>query len=289
MPTKIEKDALTGIELKGHEWDGIKELNTPLPRWWLYVFYATIVWAAGYMVFYPAVPWLGGHSVGVLGYTARDDLGDKLKAQQARRAGGVAKIEAAAPAAILKDQELLKIARRGGEVAFKENCAACHGVGGAGTKGSYPVLADDDWIWGGSVDAIALTIRHGIRSEDPNARASEMPAYGAGLLTPAQIDEVAEFVLSLSGKATSTAAAGKGSITYAEQCAACHGEKGQGNVELGAPKLSDQIWLYGGTKAAIVAQVSKPRQGVMPAFEGRLDETTRKMLAVYVHALGGGQ
>jgi len=241
------------------------------------------------MVLYPSVPWFRGHTTGTLAYTARADFEQKQQAERGRRTeqqGGIAK---ASLAEILKDERLRAIAKQGGRAAFNENCAPCHAVGGAGNKGGFPVLADDDWLWGGSVDAIFQTIAHGIRSDDPETRQSEMPAYGAGLLTAAQIDDVAEFVLSLTDRATDKAAAGRGSITFGEQCAACHGDKGQGNQELGAPRLADQIWLYGSTKKDIVAQVTKPKQGVMPAFAARLDETTRKMLAIYVHQLGGGQ
>lgn len=287
MPTKVEKDHLTGTDTTGHEWDGLKELNTPLPKWWLYVFYATIAFALAWVVLYPALPFRG--ATGVTGWIAREAIGPVLEEQRARQEPMLARIRAATPAQVAADPELRAFALAGGRVAFANNCAGCHGAGGQGATGGFPSLADDEWLWGGSFDAIAQTIRHGIRNtEDPQARASIMPPYAA-MLQPAQIADVAEYVLSLSGRSTDAAAAGRGRETYAQQCVACHMPNGQGNRLLGAPNLTDQVWLYGSDKAAIQRQVASPRMGVMPAWGGRLDPATVTMLTVYVHALGGGQ
>ena len=290
MPTKIEKDSLTGTETTGHEWDGIKELNSPLPRWWLYVLYATILWSVAYWFVFPALPGISGYTKGLLGYDQRSALEAQL-ASAYERQGVFRDAVAETPLAEIRaDAEILPFAIAGGRAAFADNCAPCHGLGGAGQSGGYPSLADDAWIWGGTLDDIYTTLVVGIRSDHPDTRWSEMPAYGElEILSPGEIDDVAEYVLSLSGSGTDAAAAARGAETYEIQCLACHGEGGAGVAELGAPNLSDQIWLYGGDKDSLVAQIGWPQQGVMPAWSGRLDDSTVKMLSVYVHTLGGGQ
>ncbi len=294
MPTKVEKDAITGQDTTGHEWDGLKELNTPLPKWWLYVMYATIAFAVVWWVLYPSWPWVHGYFHGVLGYSQRQALDERMAEAAAARSGVQERLAAASLEQIAADPELMAFAYAGGQAAFNDNCAPCHGLGGAG-QGNYPSLADDSWLWGGTLDAIQTTIQHGIRSGDPDARVNQMPAFGAEqMLDRAQIDDVATYVLSLSGQAPQpsqdeAAAIKSGAVLFADQCAACHGDDGKGNQELGAPNLTDDIWLYGGTKADIVRQIYQPRQGVMPAWAGRLDPVTIKSLAIYVHALGGGQ
>ena len=285
MPTKIEKDDVTGRDTTGHEWDGIRELNTPLPRWWVNLFYVTVIWAFGYMALYPSLPWIDGW----FGYWSRAELSRSLDEQRGQRAGFVARIDEAELGAIRGDAELLNFALAGGRQVFADNCAPCHGAGGAGATG-YPNLADDDWLWGGSLADIQHTIRHGIRNADDRSRTSQMPRFGAdGILKPAEIEAVADHVLSLSGAAAAGPGAKAGAALYAEHCVACHGEKGEGNRELGAPRLDDRIWLYGGDRASVVRSIASARAGAMPAWSGRLDEATIKMLAVYVHALGGGK
>ena len=279
----------TGPETTGHEWDGIREYNNPLPKWWVYVFYASIVWSVGYWVLYPSIPWVNGYFGGLLGYSQRQDLTDQMAAARAAQADMRGRIDRASLEEILADPDLRAFAVAGGRTAFGDNCAACHGPGGGGRPG-YPILADDDWLWGGSIQDIHQTVMHGIRHEGAETRISEMPAFGAdGMLTRPQIVDVAEHVLSLTGRATDAAAAERGASLYAENCAACHGDRGQGERAMGAPALDNDIWLYGGDRAAIVAQITRPRHGVMPAWSGRLDPVTLKMLAVYVHALGGGE
>jgi len=288
MPTKIEKDAVSGVETTGHEWDGIKELNNPLPRWWIYTFYATIAFSLLWVVLYPAIPTLSGHSPGTLGYTQRTAVEARLAAARAAQAPMLNRIAAASLEQIRSDPALAAFAQAGGRIAFAENCAGCHQAGGAGARG-FPNLADDDWLWGGSLDAIQQTIAHGIRNADERSRNSAMPRFGVdGILTAAQIADVADHVLSLSGAAAGAGAA-RGASLYAENCAACHGEAGEGNREQGAPRLGDRIWLNGGDKPAIVRMIANPAMGVMPAWSARLDAATVKMLAVYVHALGGGE
>ncbi len=289
MPTKIEKDLITGTDTTGHEWDGIKELDTPLPKWWLYVFYACIAWSLVYYVFYPAWPSLSSHTGGLLGYSSRVEIREQLAAQTAERAPFVERIRAASLEKIEGQADLLNFAIAGGRAVFAENCAACHGSGGAGATG-FPSLADDDWLWGGSRDAIWQTIRHGVRNADTDSRQSQMPRFGVdGILKRTEIADIAEYVLSLSAMPADAAAAGRGAPLFAENCAACHGEKGEGNQELGAPNLADKIWLYGGSRLAVTESITNARAGSMPAWSGRLDDATIKMLTIYVHSLGGGK
>lgn len=289
MPTKIEKDEITGTETTGHEWDGIKELNTPLPKWWVWTFYVTIAWSIGYFIAYPSWPTLSGHTPGVLGWTQRGEIAEKLAEAKAQKAPFVSRIERAALEDIRRSPDLLNFAMAGGRSVFAENCAPCHGAGGAGLKG-FPGLADDSWLWGGTLADIHTTIAHGIRNASNDSRTSVMPKFGAdGLLNDRQIDDVAEYVLSISRRPANAGAARRGEAVYAENCVACHREDGTGNTELGAPDLTANIWVYGGDKATIVETIRNSRAGSMPAWTGRLDDATIKMLAVYVHALGGGK
>lgn len=288
MP-EVEKDAVTGSDIRDHEWDGIRELNTPLPRWWLWTFYATILWSIGYWIVYPAWPTLTDYTRGVLGWSQYQRLEEQLREVEAQRAAYVERFRAASFDEIRTDKELLNLALAGGRTAFADNCVPCHRQGGAGAKG-YPNLADDAWLWGGGFQDIRTTLRYGIRSGHPEARVSEMPRFGAdGFLTEAQISDVAEYVLSLSGRETDAAAAERGAPLFAENCAICHGPGGEGSHDFGAPRLDDAIWLYGGDKETVVETITNARRGVMPAWVNRLDETTIKMLTVYVHSLGGGQ
>jgi len=286
MPTKIEKDALSGQETTGHEWDGVKELNTPLPTWWVYTFYATIVFSVVYCVLYPSWPWINSHAPGLLGQTNRTDLTRELDAQAEGRASFVDRIRAASLDQIRKDPALLSFAMAGGRSAFQTNCMQCHGAGGAGSTG-FPNLVDDDWLWGGTVDQLYATIQHGIRNTDDRSRQSLMPKFGVdGLLTGPQVAAVTDYVLSLSGRGQ---AAPEGAKIWQEQCVACHQADGKGNQELGAPNLTDGIWLYGGDRNSIYRSIFYARNGSMPAWSGRLDDATLKMLAIYVHSLGGGR
>lgn len=289
MPTKIEKDAITGTETTGHEWDGIKELDTPLPRWWLNVFYATIAFAVVYSLLFPSWPWVNGYFHGLLGYSTRVSIEKTMADAAAAKAPMIDKIKATSLQDIEKNPDLLNFAIGGGKAVFADNCAACHGPGGGGNKG-IPNLADDDWLWGGTLDQIYQTVSFGIRNTNPKSRQSAMPRFGADqILKPEQINDVAEYVLSLTGKSTDAAAAQRGSQVFADNCVACHGDKGQGNIEMGAKQLNNGIWLYGGDKATIVETITYARNSSMPAWSERFDDPTIKMLAVYVHSLGGGK
>lgn len=284
-----ETDKVTGTETTGHEWDGIKELNTPLPRWWLWTFYATIVWAIGYWIVMPAWPLVSSYTAGLLGYTNRAAVAERIEEARAAQSAYLERIEASSLTDIRGDPDLLGFALAGGRSSFAVNCSPCHGRGAAGSPG-YPNLNDDAWLWGGTLDAIAYTITYGVRNEHEDARPGAMPAFVRDeILTREQADDVAEYVLSLSGRSEDAAAAERGAEVFAEQCVTCHREGGVGNVEVGAPNLSDEIWLYGGDKETIVRTVANGRAGVMPAWIDRLSPATIKQLAVYVHSLGGGE
>lgn len=285
-----DKQPEEAVGTTGHEWDGIKELNNPLPRWWLYTLYATIVWAIGYCVLYPALPGLSDGTKGMLGWSSRADVRAEMRLVGQARAATVAKIESTPLDQLRHDPKLMRFAVEGGRSAYKVYCVQCHGTGAAGAKG-YPNLNDDDWLWGGDMAAIEATLRHGIRAPDDEAtRTSMMPAFGRdGMLTATQIDDVVEHVRRLSRQPFDARRAGKGAVVFAEQCAACHAPDGSGNRAIGAPDLTDAIWLYGGDRATLARTVHGPRGGVMPAWEKKLDKVTIKQLAAYVHSLGGGE
>jgi cytochrome c oxidase cbb3-type subunit 3 len=288
-PTERDIDAVTGVATTGHEWDGVKELNKPLPRWWLITFYATVVWAVGYWIAYPAFPTLVGYTKGQLGYSQRVTVTDEVTTARAAQATFRDRIATSSLEAIAQQEDLLRFAMAAGASAFQSNCAPCHGRGAQGSVG-YPNLNDDDWLWGGTLEDIFKTISNGVRSDATDTRASQMPRYGLDkLFDEAQINDAAEFVLSLTGKSTDAAAVARGQKIFVEQCAACHGDDAKGKQELGAPNLADAIWLYGGGKQVVMESIRTGRGGVMPAWAGRLDEVTLKSLAVYVHSLGGGK
>jgi cytochrome c oxidase cbb3-type subunit 3 len=288
--TDVNRDELTGKATTGHEWDGIKELDTPLPKWWLYTFYACIVWSIGYWALYPAWPSLSGYTKGILGYSSHGLYQKNADAAAVAQKQWTDQIAASTVDQIASNGELLTFSMAGGRAVFNENCAACHAAGGAG-RPNFPVLADDDWIWGGKLADIEQTIRHGIRApNDAETRNNVMPRFGADdVLKPDQINDVASFVATLSGGEADAAAAGRGKTVFADNCAACHGDDAKGKAEMGGPNLTDSVWLYGSGMKALTAQINLPKQGVMPAWQGRLSDAQIKMLAVYVHSLSGGQ
>jgi len=287
MADQKKIDEITGVETTGHEWDGISELNNPLPRWWLWVFYACVVWAIAYWVAMPAWPLISGHTAGVLEYSQRTVVTDQLARAEAGRSEVANRLLDASLEDARTDPELLEFALAGGRSAFRLNCSQCHGSSGAGAAG-YPNLNDDDWLWGGSVDDIHQTIAYGIRSDHEDARFNQMPGFLLDeSLTRDEVDQVADYVLSLSDGRGATA--GAGAELFLEWCAMCHGEAAEGNPILGAPNLADAIWLYGGETETIVQSISAGRNGMMPAWEQRLGPLTLKQLAVYIHSLGGGE
>lgn len=285
---KNNVDEATGVETTGHSWDGIEELNNPLPRWWLWTFYACIVWGIGYTIAYPAWPMISGATTGVLGWSTRANVAEEIKLHEAKNDGLVTELLGTELASLAPEDDLHRYAVSRGGAVFRAQCSQCHGSGAAGAKG-YPNLLDDDWLWGGDVDNIVLTVRHGIRNEtDGDARYSEMPAYGE-IFSDEEITDVVEYVTSLSSQEYDAGMAERGATLFADNCAACHGDMAEGNRDLGAPNLSDAIWLYGGDRATLEHTVRYARYGVMPAWGQRLSEADVRAVSVYVHSLGGGE
>ena len=288
-------DEPTGTQTVGHEWDGIEELDTPLPRWWLLTFYACIVFSIGYVVVYPAIPLVHGATQGLWGWTSRGTLSAETRAEQVKHATINAALNATPLAAIDGNPRLRHEAIEGGKAAFRIHCTTCHGAGAAGgangSGGGYPNLNDDDWLWGGDVDAIHATIQHGVRqSSDSATRMSQMPAFGRdGILKPTEVQDAVSYVRTISKQDAPDAASARGAGLFAANCAVCHGPEGKGNRTLGAPNLTDPIWLYGGDRASLTETVTNARYGQMPNWGAQLDPVTLKMLAVYVHSLGGGE
>lgn len=279
-------------ETTGHSWDGIEEFNNPLPRWWLWAFYATIVWGVGYTIAYPAWPGISKATAGVLGYSTRAEVAEEIAAVEAANAEINTRLEQVDLTAIAADPELLGYAGNAGAAVFRTWCAQCHGSGAAGAQASgYPNLLDDDWLWGGDITAIHETISYGIRTEEhPDARFSMMPAFGRDdLLEDAEISQVVNYVMSLSGDPQDAAQVAPGATVYAENCAACHSDDATGDRSQGAPDLTDAIWLYGGDYDRLVETVENARYGVMPAWQSRLSEAEIRAVAAYVHGLGGGE
>ena len=284
-----EIDEVTGQPTTGHEWDGIKELRSPIPRWWVWTFYVTIAWAVAFLIAMPAIPLMNGYTKGVLGFSQRDSVRADIVDARAAQSGFRDRIEQASLEEIRDIPDLFDFAVAGGKSAFSVNCSQCHGAGGAGAPG-FPNLNDDAWIWGGKPEQILETVRVGIRSDHDDTRFNQMPAFLTDeILTRDQVADVVEYVLQISGQEHEQDSAGRGQTVFLEQCSSCHQENGKGIRELGGPNLTDAIWLYGGSKDEIRKTVANSRNGVMPAWEDRLDEVTRKQLAVYVHALGGGE
>ena len=292
MCAKKVTKAPAQVETTGHSWDGIEEYNNPLPRWWVWILYACIVWAIWYSIAYPAWPMLTQATQGYLNYDNRQAVEAEIKTFDDANAEIKAKLIAAPLTGIAGDETLNQYATSAGAAVFKTWCAQCHGSGAAGVQGKgYPNLTDNDWLWGGDVDAIYTTINHGIRNTtDADARYSEMPKFGAdGLLEAAQIGEVVEYVLQLSGQEHDATLATAGQTVFVDNCAACHMETGEGDRSQGAPALNDAIWLYGGDRETITTTVYGARYGVMPAWAGRLSEDEVRAVATYVHSLGGGE
>lgn len=288
--SKPRLDDATGVETVGHEWDGIEELNNPLPRWWLWSFYACIVFAIGYSVVYPAIPMLDTATAGTFGWSSRGDLDKEMKAESVRTAAMRSELDQASIEQIATDPRLRRAAIDGGRAAFKVNCIQCHGNGAAGSVG-YPNLNDDDWLWGGDSASIHQTLVNGIRQPGDDAtRMSMMPAFGRdGILTAPQVQDVVSHVRLIAGEEKPSASAQRGAELFTANCAVCHGANGEGSRAVGAPKLNDAIWLYGGDRKALTQTITNARYGVMPSWGNRLDPVTVKMLATYVHSLGGGE
>jgi len=286
-------DTISGTETTGHTWDGIKELNTPLPRWWLITWYITIIWAIIYMIFMPALPALPGmgtNTPGLRNHSDRDLVAAAVEELRSERAAQSQILLNASLQEIETDRELQQFALAMGESLFGDNCATCHGAGGRGAAG-YPSLADDVWLWDGTLDGIEFTLRHGIRHEaDLDTRFSAMPSFGRdGILSTEEIGDLTQYVLHVSGQEADMAAVGRATPAFDMHCASCHGINAQGDRSQGAPNLTDAEWLYGGSESVIYETIYNARNSHMPAWQDRLDDASIKAVAVYVHTLGGGE
>jgi cytochrome c oxidase cbb3-type subunit 3 len=275
-------------ETTGHSWDGIEEYNTPAPRWWLIVWLVCIIWSVIYWLFYPAWPIAGGNTKGISDWTSKSQLKENQIVIKQKKDVYLQRFNKASFDEILQDKELMAFALNGGKSAFQNNCAACHGTGAAGGKG-FPNLNDDDWIWGGKIEDIYTTLIYGIRSGNDQAKNSVMPSFGLDkILTKTEIEQVADYVMSFSGSDNQEKTLA-GEKIFKNNCAACHGENGKGGREVGAPNLTDRIWLYGASKQDIIHSIVYSRAGVMPYWSSRLDDDTIRQLTIYVHSLGGGE
>ncbi|MGA9409973.1 MAG: cytochrome-c oxidase, cbb3-type subunit III [Roseobacter sp.] len=276
-------------ETTGHVWDGIEEFDNPMPRWWLWCFYLTIIWGVAYSIAYPAWPMVSSATAGLLGYSTRSEVVEEIAAVEARNEGINMQLASVELTEIANNPELNSYATSAGAAVYRTWCTQCHGSGAAGAVG-YPNLLDDDWLWGGDIEAIHTTIAHGIRNEDDDdARYSEMPAFG-DILDPEEITSVVNYVMSISGGApVDPAQVAAGTEVFMDNCSACHGEQALGDVEQGAPNLADAIWLYGGDYDTLIETVTYSRYGVMPPWTQRLSEAEIRAVAVYVHQLGGGE
>jgi len=289
-----DKKKYGDVGTTGHSWDGIEELNNPLPRWWLWTFYGCIAFALIYVVLYPAIPLKDGATPGLLGFSTRSEVAGEIQRFEEANADLVQKLTEVEldPEVIQSDPDLYNYAVQGGAAVFRTWCAQCHGSGAAGVQASgYPSLLDDDWLWGGTLEDIHYTVTNGIRNEDnPDARWSQMPAFGADeLLTEEEISQVVQYVRKISGQEHDAALASAGETVFLDNCAACHMEDGTGDRYQGAPNLTDAIWLYGGDVDTLTETVTYARFGVMPTHIERLSEAERRAVAVYVHQLGGGE
>ncbi len=285
---KIEED----IRTTGHSWDGIEEYDNPMPRWWVWTFLITVVWAVGYWVVYPAWPGINSATSGIAGYSSRERVAQEIADFEARNESLFVQLVDTDLDEIREIDDLHRFAVNAGASVFRAQCSQCHGTGGAGVQAAgYPNLLNDDWLWGGTMEDIVQTVTYGIRNEDfPDARWSEMPAFGQdGLLEEDEIHEVVNYVLSLSGSEHDEALAAAGAELYEINCASCHGDGGEGDYFIGAPALNNQIWLYGGTPETLFETIYYSRFGVMPGFATRLREAEIRAVAAYVHQLGGGQ
>ncbi|MGB0960377.1 MAG: cytochrome-c oxidase, cbb3-type subunit III [Halocynthiibacter sp.] len=278
------------VDTTGHSWDGIEEYNNPLPRWWLWTFYTTIVWGILYMIAYPAWPLIKGATPGLLGASTRADVAAEIQRFDDANKGLEEQLAAADLTTLASNEELSHFAKSAGGAVFRTWCAQCHGSGAAGATG-YPNLLDNDWLWGGDIEAIHETVTHGVRNNDSDdARFSEMPAFGRDeLLEAEEISQVVEYVLSLSGEDHDAPLATAGAVVFEDNCSSCHAEDGTGDRDQGAPNLTDAIWLYGGDRDSVTETVVNARYGVMPAWANRLSESDIRAVAAYVHQLGGGE
>lgn len=281
-----ERDPLTGHKTTGHEWDGITELNTRVPRSIWFFIIVTHVWAVIIWILLPSWPLLNTYTKGILGLDQQEEVQAKVMAAVEDRADWTDRILEQPSEEILNNPELMARVNGTAKSVFGDNCAGCHGQDAAGGPG-FPSLIDDAWLWGGDTETIMETLRVGINSTHPETRFAQMMAFGAdGILERADVRNVVGYVQSLSGTAVSDEVMETGGEIFADNCASCHGEDGTGVMDLGAPDLTDDFWIYGGDAESIYRTVWSGREGWMPSWEGRLGEIERKILTVYIQGLG---
>lgn len=281
-----ERDPLTGHKTTGHEWNGITELNTRVPRAVWFFIIVTHIWAVVMWILLPSWPLFNTYTKGVLGLSQQEMVETDITAANAARADWADRVKALPAEQIMADPALSERVMETAHQIFGDNCAACHGQNAQGGPG-FPSLVDGAWLWGGTVPDIMETLKVGINSADPDTRVSQMLAFGkGGILTPTQIKTTVAYVLSLSGTKAPQKTMDDGAQIFADNCASCHGEDGKGSTIIGAPDLTDGFWIYGGDEASLYHTIFYGRQGWMPAWNGRLSETERKILAVYLKELG---
>jgi cytochrome c oxidase cbb3-type subunit 3 len=287
-----ERDPHTGHKTTGHEWNGIKELNTPVPKAVWFFLILTGLFSVGYWILMPAWPTGVSYTRGLLGVSDSGRVRTQREASTLARADWYKQLEATSYDQLLADPAAMDRVRSEGARLFGDNCAACHGTGGRGGHG-FPSLADQDWLWGGAPETVAETIRVGVNSAHPQTRVSEMIAFGAGgILNATQVTNAADYVLSLSDPAVAKARPASvraGQVVYEANCVPCHGADARGNQTLGVPNLTDAAWINGGGWPAIYSTISGGRKGEMPSWESRLSPAERKLLALYVLDLGRHQ
>ncbi len=289
MSANDNKDAKKQeIETTGHSWDGIEEYNNPLPKWWLYFFYASIAFGIVWTILYPAWPLVHGATQGILGWDSREVVAEDIAMVNAQNEALDNNLVSSSYEEILADENLASYAQHGGAAVFATYCSQCHGAGAAGAKG-YPNLVDDDWLWGGTFDDIEYSVIHGIRDEaDEETRISEMPSF-QGVFTADELDNLVAYTQSISGEEHGEADLSAGATLFEENCVSCHMESGTGDITQGSANLTDAIWLYGGDAATIRETILKGRGNVMPHWGERLSPSQIKQVVSYVHQLGGGE
>ncbi|RWB06246.1 cytochrome-c oxidase, cbb3-type subunit III [Mesorhizobium sp.] len=288
-----ERDPVTGRETTGHEWNGIKELDTPVPRGVLMFLMVTHVWAIAWWFLVPSWPLGTTYTRGLLAIDQRQTVEARLVEARRDRVNWMNRIETEGYDVILADEALMQTVRSTGRQLFGDNCAACHGRDGKGGA-NYPDLTDDDWLWGGGPELIEQTMRVGINTRHPESRIGQMPAFGRDeMLDREQVRTVAAYVYSLTHPDYSTHENIKqieaGREVFVTTCATCHEENAKGKRDVGAPNLTDSYWIYGEDLDTIIASVHGGRQGHMPTWDERLTMAEIKTLALYVHDLGTQQ
>ena len=281
-----ERDPLTGHQTTGHEWNGITELNTRVPRVVWFFIIATHVWALVMWVLLPTWPLVTTYTKGVLGLDQREEVQQEIAEASVARSDWADRIGPMSVSEILDTPDLMTPVYDTARQLFGDNCAGCHGQAATGGPG-FPNLIDSAWLWGGDPDAIMETLRVGINTSHPDTRFAQMLAFGRdGILERKDIRILVDYVQSLSGAEIAPETLSAGAELYADNCASCHGDTATGITELGAPDLTDDFWIYGGSASALYETIYNGRQGVMPAWEARLTETERKILTTYLKNIG---